>query len=83
MVLSEVKKNGTYHVKQLRGFGDVHRHLEDMGFLHGECITVVSRISETHYRVNTLIEELFCRTVERGIGENSQRRKEWRNRSSC
>lgn len=44
MVLSEVKKNGTYHVKQLRGFGDVHRHLEDMGFLPGECITVVSRI---------------------------------------
>lgn len=44
MVLSEVKKNGTYHVKQLRGFGDVHRHLEDMGFLSGECITVVSRI---------------------------------------
>ena len=44
MVLSEVKKNGTYHVKQLRGFGDVHRRLEDLGFIPGECITVVSRI---------------------------------------
>ena len=46
MVLSEVKKNGTYHVKQLRGFGDVHRHLEDMGLVW---------------------------SIERGIGENSQR----------
>lgn len=44
MVLSEVKKNGTYHVKQLRGFGDVRRHLEDMGFIPGERVTVISRI---------------------------------------
>lgn len=44
MVLSEVKKNGTYRVKQLRGFGDVHRHLEDMGFIPGERVTVISRI---------------------------------------
>lgn len=44
MVLSEVKKNGTYHVKQLRGYGEVHRHLEDLGFIPGECITVISRI---------------------------------------
>lgn len=44
MVLSDVKKTGTYHVKQLRGYGDVHRHLEDMGFIPGETITVISRI---------------------------------------
>ena len=31
MVLAEVKKNGLYHVKQLHGIGDVHRHLEDLG----------------------------------------------------
>lgn len=44
MVLSEVKKNGVYHVKQLRAYGDVHRHLEDLGFLPGESIMVISRI---------------------------------------
>ena len=40
MVLAEVKKNGLYHVKQLHGIGDTHRHLEDLGFLPG----VISRI---------------------------------------
>jgi ferrous iron transport protein A len=44
MVLAEVKKNGVYHVKQLHGIGDVHRHLEDLGFLPGESIRVISRI---------------------------------------
>lgn len=44
MVLSEVKKNGVYHVKQLRAYDDVHRHLEDLGFLPGEAIMVISRI---------------------------------------
>lgn len=44
MVLSEVRENGTYHVKQLRGFDDVHHHLEDLGFIPGERITVISRI---------------------------------------
>ncbi len=44
MVLSDVKKNGVYHVKQLHALGDLHRHLEDMGFVPGEAITVVSRI---------------------------------------
>ncbi len=44
MVLSEVKETGVYHVKQLRGYGEVHRHLEDMGFIPGEKITVISHI---------------------------------------
>ena len=45
MVLSEIKKNGVYHVKQLHdGAGDVHRHLENLGFVPGEEISVVSRI---------------------------------------
>ena len=44
MVLAEVKKNGVYHVKQLHGIGDTHRHLEDLGFLPGESIRVISRI---------------------------------------
>ncbi len=44
MVLSEVKKNGVYHVKQLHGIGDLHRHLENLGFVPGERIAVVSRI---------------------------------------
>ena len=44
MVVSDVKKNGVYHVKQLHALGDFHRHLEDMGFVPGEAITVVSRI---------------------------------------
>ena len=43
MVLAEVKKNGVYHVKQLHGI-DTHRHLEDLGFLPGESIRVISRI---------------------------------------
>lgn len=46
MVLSDVKHNGVYHVKQLHdGNGDLHRHLENLGFVPGEAITVVSRIS--------------------------------------
>lgn len=45
MVLAEVKKNGLYHVKQLQGGGDLHRHLENLGFVPGEQITVVSRIA--------------------------------------
>lgn len=45
MVLSEIKKNGIYHVKQLHdGAGDIHRHLENLGFVPGEEISVVSRI---------------------------------------
>ena len=43
MVLAEVKKNGLYHVKQLHGIGDTHRHLEDLGFLPGETVRVISR----------------------------------------
>ena len=45
MVLSEVRKNGIYHVRQLHdGAGDIHRHLENLGFVPGEQIVVVSRI---------------------------------------
>lgn len=44
MVLAEVKNSGVYHVKQLHCMGDMHHHLEDMGFVPGEPIQVVSRI---------------------------------------
>ena len=45
MVLSEVRNNGIYHVSQLHdGAGDIHRHLENLGFVPGEQIVVVSRI---------------------------------------
>ena len=44
MVLTEVKKNGVYHVKQLHCMGEMHHHLEDMGFVPGEPIQVISRI---------------------------------------
>ena len=44
VVLSDVKKNGVYHVKQLHTLGDAHRHLENLGFVPGEAITVISRI---------------------------------------
>ena len=45
MVLAEVKKNGAYHIKRLEAGGDLHRHLESLGFVPGEQITVVSRIA--------------------------------------
>lgn len=45
MVLSEVKKNGVYHVKHLDGSDDLNRHLENLGFVLGESVTVVSRIA--------------------------------------
>ena len=50
MVLSEVSKAGTYHVKQLKAGGDLARHLQDMGFLPGEPITVVS-----HFDGNVIV----------------------------
>lgn len=45
MVLSEVKKNGVYHVKQLHAVAEMHHHLENLGFVPGEEITVISRIA--------------------------------------
>lgn len=43
MVLADVKQEGSFRVKQLHALGDMHRHLEEMGFIPGERITVVSR----------------------------------------
>ena len=50
MVLSELKETGKYRVKQLRAGGDLGRHLQDMGFLPGEPITVVS-----HFDGNVIV----------------------------
>ena len=50
MVLSEVQNTGTYHVKQLRAGGDLYRHLQDMGFLPGEQVKVVS-----HFGGNVIV----------------------------
>ncbi|MEF9925633.1 MAG: FeoA family protein, partial [Raoultibacter sp.] len=44
MVLSEVKKMGKYHVRRLHDFGDAHHHLEELGFVPGQVITVVARM---------------------------------------
>ena len=50
MVLSELKETGKYRVKQLRTGGDLGRHLQDMGFLPSEPITVVS-----HFDGNVIV----------------------------
>lgn len=50
MVLSELKKTGSYRVKQLRTGGELGRHLQDMGFLPGEPISVVS-----HFGGNVIV----------------------------
>lgn len=45
MVLSEVKKNGSYRVKRLHDCAaETHHHLENLGFIPGEMVTIVSRI---------------------------------------
>ena len=45
MVLSEIRNNGSYRVKRLHDCsGETHHHLENLGFIPGEMITVVSRI---------------------------------------
>lgn len=44
MVLSDVKRRGVYHVKQFRtDDNNLMRHLENLGFIPGEEINVVSR----------------------------------------
>lgn len=45
MVLSDVKRGGVYHVRSLDGGNDTMRHLEDLGFLPGQSVSVVSRIA--------------------------------------
>ncbi len=50
MVLSELKKTGAYRVKQLRAGGELGRHLQDMGFLPGEPISVVA-----HFDGNVIV----------------------------
>ena len=50
MVLSELRETGKFRVKQLRAGGDLGRHLQDMGFLPGEPITVVS-----HFGGNVIV----------------------------
>jgi ferrous iron transport protein A len=43
MVLAEIKQDGKYHVKRITGDAKLHAHLEDLGFVPGAPITVVSR----------------------------------------
>ena len=51
MVLSKIKNNGKYHVLQVTTSDqDLNRHLQDMGFLPGELITVVS-----HFDGNVIV----------------------------
>ncbi len=42
MVLAEIKQDGQYHVKRIVGDAKLHAHLEDLGFVPGAPITVVS-----------------------------------------
>ncbi|MEG0071298.1 MAG: FeoA family protein [Raoultibacter sp.] len=46
MVLSEVKKMGEYHVRQLHEFGGTHHRLEELGFVPGQVIIVISRMGD-------------------------------------
>ena len=45
MVLSDVKKSGSYHVRSLGGDPDLSRHLVDLGFVPGQPVSVVSRMA--------------------------------------
>lgn len=42
MVLSEIKRDGVYHVRRVHADPKVHSHLEDLGFVPGAPISVVS-----------------------------------------
>ncbi len=42
MVLSEIKQDGTYHIRRVKADPKIHSHLEDLGFVPGAPITVVS-----------------------------------------
>ena len=51
MVLSKIRSNGDYHVLQITTSDqELNRHLQDMGFLPGEQITVVS-----HFDGNVIV----------------------------
>ena len=51
MVLSKLRSNGDYHVLQITTSDqELNRHLQDMGFLPGEQITVVS-----HFDGNVIV----------------------------
>ena len=51
MVLSKIRSNGDYHVLQITTSDqELNRHLQDMGFLPGEPITVVS-----HFDGNVIV----------------------------
>lgn len=42
MVLAEIQQEGKYHVRKIDGDPKLCSHLEDMGFVPGAPITVVS-----------------------------------------
>ena len=42
MVLAEIKQDGKYHVKRIVGDAKLHAHLEDLGFVPGAPISVIS-----------------------------------------
>ena len=42
MVLAEIQQEGKYHVRKIDGDQKLRSHLEDMGFVPGAPITVVS-----------------------------------------
>ena len=51
MVLSKIRNNGDYHVLQITTSDqELNRHLQDMGFLPGEPISVVS-----HFDGNVIV----------------------------
>ena len=57
MVLSEVRNNGIYHVRQLHdGAGDIHRHLENLGFVPGEYREYILSRIEAHRMTHTTVE---------------------------
>ncbi len=43
MVLAEIKQDGNYHVRRVDADPKIHSHLEDLGFVPGAPIKVISR----------------------------------------
>lgn len=45
MALTEIATNDTYRIRRVTGDSKVRRHLENLGFVPGEKVKVVSRVA--------------------------------------
>ena len=69
MVLSEVRNNGIYHVRQLHdGAGDIIVTSENLGFVPGEQIICIAYRRQTHRERKVLaLRFLLARKAHHGI----------------